>query len=172
MHPSRARYASFHLTAQEISKVYSKIASLCCICPQNSVSVRSITPVFFLVIILGDVFFGFVCLGDSVSCIFLSAALHVQCRRIWSNLLFGKSVIDFSDVQLCAISLTEMIFGRLSVVEDFCRFREFDFLDCPKNTHSPQREPGAGFAQRLPTDRLPILPDVYASLPKFKEVPR
>eukprot|EP00439_Symbiodinium_sp_Y106_P073833 s2045_g14.t1 len=55
---------------------------------------RSITPVFFLVIILGDVFFGFV---------------------IWSNLLFGKSVIDFSDVQLCAISLTEMIFGRLSV---------------------------------------------------------
>ncbi|CAE7308693.1 pkd2 [Symbiodinium necroappetens] len=58
---------------------------------------RSITPVFFLVIILGDVFFGFV---------------------IWSNLLFGKSVIDFSDVQLCAISLTEMIFGRLSVVED------------------------------------------------------
>ncbi|CAE7034290.1 pkd2 [Symbiodinium natans] len=58
---------------------------------------RSITPVFFLVIILGDVFFGFV---------------------IWSNLLFGKSVRDFSDIALCAISLTEMIFGRLSVVEE------------------------------------------------------
>ena len=57
-----ARSASFHLTSQEISKVAG-------ICPQNTVSVRSITPVFFLVIILGDVFFGFVCLGDLTSCV-------------------------------------------------------------------------------------------------------
>lgn len=37
---------------------------------------------------------------------------------IWCNLLFGKSVKDFSNIQATAISLTEMLFGRLSVVED------------------------------------------------------
>eukprot|EP00435_Cladocopium_sp_Y103_P030283 s2089_g7.t1 len=58
---------------------------------------RSITPVFFLVIILCDVFFAFV---------------------IWCNLLFGKTVRDFSNIQVTAISLTEMLFGRLDVVED------------------------------------------------------
>lgn len=57
---------------------------------------RSITPVFFLVIILCDVFFAFV---------------------IWCNLLFGKTVRDFSNIQVTAISLTEMLFGRLDVVE-------------------------------------------------------
>ncbi|CAJ1360998.1 unnamed protein product [Effrenium voratum] len=58
---------------------------------------RSITPVFFLVIILCDVFLGFV---------------------IWCNLLFGKTVRDFTTIPNSAISLTEMIFGRLDVVEE------------------------------------------------------
>ena len=58
---------------------------------------RSITPVFFLVIILCDVFFAFV---------------------FWCNLLFGKSVKDFTSLPVSAISLTEMLFGRLDVVED------------------------------------------------------
>jgi hypothetical protein len=58
----------------------------------NTVS-RSITPVFFLVFIIADVFLGFV---------------------IWSNLMFGGSVAQFKDFGSSGVACTEMLLGNIT----------------------------------------------------------
>ncbi|CAE8609071.1 unnamed protein product, partial [Polarella glacialis] len=58
---------------------------------------RSITPVLFLVLIILDVFIGFV---------------------IWSNLMYGKSVGSFRDVTDSINACTEMLFGRIETYKE------------------------------------------------------
>eukprot|EP00931_Biecheleriopsis_adriatica_P117170 TRINITY_DN92709_c0_g1_i1.p1 TRINITY_DN92709_c0_g1~~TRINITY_DN92709_c0_g1_i1.p1 ORF type:complete len:1546 (+),score=368.48 TRINITY_DN92709_c0_g1_i1:42-4640(+) len=77
-----------------LADIFPRIAVLV-----NTVN-RSLTPVFFLVIILANVFLGFV---------------------IWCNLWFGSRVEDFNDIASSAVACTEMIFGRMSVMQSLRR---------------------------------------------------